>query len=338
MRSALILCAGLLCASGNSNLQQVFSGEFRWQASAPLIAAENRDGDQYHAIKDPSIVRYNGRWQIFCTLRGKKRTHQIEYLSFKNWSDAGNARRVTLKLSDGFFCAPQVFYFRPDKKWYLVYQLIDTSRTPALQPAYSTTSDISDPNSWTPPRLLFSDPSMGIKGWIDFWVICDAKQAHLFFTTPNGKMHRADTALAEFPNGWDRPEVALEGDIFEASHTYRLKNTDKYITFIEAQAPGGRRYFKAYLANSLGGAWTPAADSFEKSFAAAGNVTFAREAWTQSFSHGELIRDSNDETLTVDPARLELLFQGVRDQDRQGKSYGEIPWKLGLLTAQPASR
>lgn len=26
-----------------------------------------------------------------------------------------------------------------------------------------------------------------------------------------------------------------------------------------------------------------------------------------------------------------LIFQGVLDKDRQGKAYGEIPWKLGLL-------
>ncbi|MCX6623982.1 MAG: non-reducing end alpha-L-arabinofuranosidase family hydrolase [Acidobacteria bacterium] len=338
MRFGLTVCAGLLFAGVNSNVRQVLSGEFQWAASTPLIAAENRDGDQYHAIKDPSIVRHDGRWHVFCTLRGKNRSHQIEYLSFKSWNDVAKARRVTLKLTSGYFCAPQVFYFRPHKKWYLIHQITDKSRTPVLQPAFSTTSDLSDPDSWTSPKLLFQGKSKGVKNWIDFWVICDARQAHLFFTTLNGRMHRADTALAAFPDGWEQPKAVIEGDVFEASHTYRLKNTGQYLTFIEAQAPGGRRYFKAYLAGSLTGAWRPAADSLEKSFAAPGNVTFAGEPWTESFSHGELIRDSNDETLTVDPAKLMLLFQGVGDRDRQGKNYAEIPWKLGLLTVRQPSR
>ena len=34
---------------------------------------------------------------------------------------------------------------------------------------------------------------------------------------------------------------------------------------------------------------------------------------------------------SVDPARLRFLFQGVSDDDRRGKPYGEIPWRLGLL-------
>jgi hypothetical protein len=56
--------------------------------------------------------------------------------------------------------------------------------------------------------------------------------------------------------------------------------------------------------------------------------------WTDSFSHGELLRAGHDELLEVDPARLRFLFQGVADADRQGKPYGDIPWKLGLLTAE----
>ena len=48
-------------------------------------------------------------------------------------------------------------------------------------------------------------------------------------------------------------------------------------------------------------------------------------------SHGELLRAGSDEKLEVDPANLRFLFQGVLEKDRQGKGYGEIPWKLGLL-------
>ena len=34
------------------------------------------------------------------------------------------------------------------------------------------------------------------------------------------------------------------------------------------------------------------------------------EPWTDNVSHGELLRDGYDQTLTVDPGHLRLLFQG----------------------------
>ena len=68
-------------------------------------------------------------------------------------------------------------------------------------------------------------------------------------------MWRLWTKLEDFPNGFDHCELALEAKIFEASHTYRLKGLDKYLTIIEEN---GRRYYKAYLADRLDGQWTPA--------------------------------------------------------------------------------
>ena len=333
MRLLQLACVLLLFSSAGD----VLSGRFRWTASAPLIAPQDREGDHYFSIKDPSVVRYGGRWHVFCTLRGTKRSHQIEYLSFASWPEANRGRREILRLSDGYFCAPQVFYFRPHRKWYLIYQIVDESRTPALQPAYSTTGDIGNPASWTRPKLLFADPSKGVKNWIDFWVVCDRDRAHLFFSTLNGKLWRADTALADFPNGWDQPRVALTGDIYEASHTYRLKGLNRYLTLVEARAPEGWRYYKAYLAARLEGAWTPLAATPEQPFAAPGNVRFSGAPWSDSFSHGELLRDGYDETLTVNPARLAFLFQGVAARDREGKTYGEIPWCLGILRPLPAA-
>ncbi len=109
----------------------------------------------------------------------------------------------------------------------------------------------------------------------------------------------------------------------------------KFLTIVEAQAPGGRRYYKAYLADKLDGKWTPIADSLEKPFAGERNVSFASgvEPWTDSFSHGELLREGHDETMTVDPGRLRFLFQGCSASGREGKGYGGFPWRLGLLEA-----
>ena len=66
-------------------------------------------------------------------------------------------------------------------------------------------------------------------------------------------------------------------------------------------------------------------------FASMMNVRFAGEQWTDSISHGELIRSGHGERLEVDPAGLRFLFQGVTGGERTGKPYGEIPWQLGLL-------
>ncbi len=77
-------------------------------------------------------------------------------------------------------------------------------------------------------------------------------------------MWRLWTNLEEFPNGFDHCQVALEATIFEASHTYRLKDLNQYLTIIEEN---GRRYYKAYLADRLDGPWTPVADTAESPFA-----------------------------------------------------------------------
>ena len=65
----------------------------RWTVSRPLVGPVNHGGDLCYSIKDPSIVRYDGRWHLFCTIRSKERTHQIEYSSFADWKDADNAER-----------------------------------------------------------------------------------------------------------------------------------------------------------------------------------------------------------------------------------------------------
>ena len=310
--------------------------EFSWSLAAPVLKPVDPPDDERFSVKDPTTVRFEGNWHLFYTVRSKKRSHQIEYITFKQWQDADRVERHVLNLSDGYYCAPQVFYFAPHKHWYLVYQVIDQSRKPALQPAYSRTTDITDPNSWTKPLLLFTKSGDNVKMWIDFWVICDDARAHLFFTSLNGQMWRSETKLADFPHSWSRPTVALTGDVFEASHTYSLTGSGKYLTIIEAEADaaagvGRRRYYKAYTADSLDGYWQPLAATAKNPFAGPVNVRHEGEHWTDSFSHGELIRSGCDQTLEVDPARLRLLFQGVTDEEKQGKKYGEIPWRLGIL-------
>lgn len=317
-------------ASASQAVADLLAGRFQWKISQPLVAPVERPQDPCYSVKDPSVIFYKGRWHLFCTIRSEKRTHQIEYLSFADWKDANAARRHVLKMHPGYFCAPQVFYFAPHRKWYLICQASDDAWQPKYQAAYATTTDIADPNSWSPLTPLGAPQADGKSG-LDFWVICDDDKAHLFFTTLDGRMWREATRLADFPKGWSKPALAIRGDIFEASHTYRLKGVGKYLTLVEAQGGHGWRYYKAYLADRLDGPWTPLATTKDKSFASMANAEPIGARWTDCISHGELLRTGYDQRLEVDPAPLRFLFQGVTDAARAGKPYGQIPWRLGLL-------
>jgi hypothetical protein len=303
-----------------------------WEYTVALITPERRDSELSVAQKDPTFVFHEGRWHVFMTVKLPQRT-AIEYCAFERWDDANKAPRTIPRLSNSrYYGAPQVFYFVPHKKWYLIYQM-GVPVAKKMWVAYSTTSTIADPLSWTQAQPVLDggaeDPR--VEGGLDYWIICDDQRAYLFFTSLNGKLWRMWTKLEEFPKGFDHCEVALRAAIFEASHTYRLKGGEKYLTIVEEN---GRRYCKAYLADRLDGVWTPLADTAEKPFAGWKNIRPAKgvEPWTDNVSHGELIRDGVDQTMTIDPGKLRFVFQGILERDKTGRDYGQFPWRIGILT------
>ncbi len=306
-----------------------------WEYTAPLIRSTPGSADDpqtMHIDKDPSVVFHDGRWHVFMTVKLHDRT-VTEYCSFTAWDQADAAPRTILNLSDSrYYCAPQVFYFTPHRKWYLVCQ-VGMPGTKKMWVACSTTDDIADPASWTPatPILDGGDDDPRSEGGLDYWIICDDQRAYLFFTSLNGKLWRCWTRLEDFPRGFGHCEVALEAEIYEASHTYRLKGRGKYLTLVEQDH---RRHYKAYLADRLDGPWTPLADTEQRPFAGAANIRPAPgvEPWTDNISHGELLRDGVDEQLIVDPNNLRFLFQGMFEKDKAGLGYGQYLWHLGLLT------
>ena len=333
----LVILFGTICLA-----DPLTDGNFRWRVSEPILAVDQdrlpaSPDHEWLAVKDPSIVRYDDRWHLFCTLRKNKQGDgriRIGYLSFANWSEANQADWSVLDLTLGYHGAPQIFYFEPQRKWYLIYQAEDKTRQLKYGPCYSTNTDIADPTKWTLPKPLYVVEE-GAKAGLDFWVICDITKAHLFFTSLDGRMWRAETSLAEFPDaGWSKPQVALRADLFEASHTYALEGRNQYLTVVEAQG-NNRRYFKAYVAESLDGSWKPLAASREKPMVSPVNVINQGESWATSYSHGELLRSGYNQQLRVSPADLQLLFQGANDQEYRSRNYGQIPWRLGLLQLQP---
>ncbi len=311
-----------------------FEPPVAWEYSAALISPEKRERDASHAQKDPTLVFHDGKWHLFMTVKLANRT-AIEYCSFASWDRADASPRTLLAVSDSkYFGAPQVFYFTPHKKWYLVYQ-VGMPNQKKMMVAYSTTAKIADPTSWTKAVAILdggpADPRL--EGGLDYWVICDARRAHLFFTSLNGKLWRMSTRLGDFPRGFDHAEIALQGPFFEASHTYRLKGSGQFLTIIEAD---GRRHYKAYVADTLDGGWTPIADTTGKPFAGAANIRPGKgvDAWTDNVSHGELVRDGVDESMTVDAAKLQFVFQGMLEKDKPGKKYGQFQWQIGILTPE----
>jgi len=316
----------------------IFNVPASWEYSAPLIAPAKRQSNPSRAQKDPTVVFYGRKWHVFMTVKLPGRS-AIEYCSFENWEHANGSERTILKISDSdYYCAPQVFYFTPHKKWYLIYQM-GAPGASKMWVACSTTTNIADPDSWTQARPILdggeNDPRE--VGGLDYWIICDNERAYLFLTSLNGKMWRLWTHIEDFPRGFDHCELALEATIFEASHTYKLKGMDKYLTVIEEN---GRRYYKAYLADRLDGSWTPIADTAERPFAGWKNVRPAPgvEPWTDNISHGELIRDGFDQTLTVDSEDLRFIFQGMWDKDKSGRGYGQFQWRIGMLRPVRARR
>jgi hypothetical protein len=303
-----------------------------WQYSQPLISPEPREHERSRAQKDPTVVFFEGQWHVFMTVKLPNRS-AIETCSFRDWNQADRAKRTLLKISDSdYFCAPQVFYFAPQKKWYLIYQMgVPGQRM--MWVAFSTTTDINDPTSWTRAAPILDggadDPRQ--VGGLDYWIICDERRAYLFLTSLNGKMWRLWTTLDEFPSGFRDCQVALEAKVFEASHTYRLKGRRQFLTIIEED---GQRYYKAYLADRLDGPWRPLADTARHPFAGWTNIRPAPgvAAWTDNISHGELLREGYDQTLTVDPDQLRFLFQGMLQKDKSGRGYGQFSWRLGILT------
>ncbi|KAJ3508831.1 hypothetical protein NLJ89_g5544 [Agrocybe chaxingu] len=311
---------------------------FRWSSSAALIGPKT-DSRNIAGIKDPSIVYYNGRWHVFASTAVSS-GYNLVYISFTDWSQAGAASFYYLDQSSigaGYRAAPQVFYFAPQNLWYLVYQNGNA--------AYSTNPDINNPRGWTAPRTFYSgmpriiQQNIGSGYWVDMWVICDAANCHLFSSDDNGQLYRSQTPLANFPNGFNEPVIAMrdadKNRLFEAANVYQVDSDNSYLLLVEAIGSDGRRYFRSWTSANIAGPWQPLADSESNPFARANNVAFSGTAWTRDISHGEMVRSGYDQTLKISPCELQYLYQGL--SPTASGPYNSLPWRLGLLTQTNSS-
>jgi hypothetical protein len=314
---------------------------FRWTSSGILIPPISDSAHDLISVKDPTVVFFHGRWHVYATTASHSGGGwNMFYLGFTDWSEAAAAKPYYMEATPGFSgyrCAPQLFYFTPQEKWYLVYQ--------SGPPMYSTADDPSKPDTWTAPTPFFpSEPSIitANGGWLDFWIICDDVHCHMFSSDDKGRLYRSQTTIGCFPNGFGDPVIVMQNltdpySLYEASNVYKVKGKNQYLLLVEALGgTKGRRYFRSWTATSLSGSWTPLADTWASPFAGQSNVTFAAGVtpWTEDVSHGEMLRDGYDETLTIDARKLQYLFQGI-DPKKTSLPYYDLPYRLGLLTQAP---
>jgi len=248
--------------------------------------------------------------------------------------------------------APQVFYFEPQKLWYIIAQTPVEGR-PDLMPIYMTNPNIENIGGWTKP-LVLKTRKMNDGFWIDFWVICDDEKAHLFYTDHEGSMFRFESPIEAFPNGFanekeetvftERGETATgRWRLHEASHIYYVKKEKEYLCLLEAVYPhptrknywdSRNRFHFAMVADQLEGPWTRVETDLNEFMGDPANLYHkdgSRSKYDQ-VSHPELIRSGYDQKLEIEDYNLQLLFQAF-DANGIGSDYdyNELPWELMLM-------
>jgi endo-1,4-beta-xylanase len=312
-----------------------FTTSYGWASTQSIMDPVSDGSHSLVGIKSPSVVRFEDKYHVFATVVDEAGKFSMQYAKFSDWQNMPSATVDFLDNNPGFSgqqYQPQVFYFSPKKTWYLISQ--------ASGPFYSTNADITQARDWSAPKAFYSStPSIVTKnagsggiGWTDFWIICDSTNCHMFFTNTLGYVFRSQTSVGNFPNGFGEPVLAMPQNSYlrEGGRIYKIKGADKYVMTIEGYGSGGR-YIGVWSATALDGSWSPMAETESNPFASAnrGNVTFAGAQWTKDAGHGELVRDSYDETMTIDNCNMRYLYAG-KDPFSSAKTE-PYPWRLGLL-------
>ncbi len=292
----------------------------RWRLCHPVLEPGPKGSFDETAVKDPSVVFFENRWHIFYTARGRNE-YTTGYVAADSWEKLADAPRFELdgvRGSSRYGCAPQIFFFRPQNRWYLIFQTTDEN----YQPMFVTTETLSDPQSWnTASNLLKKDTD---DKWIDFWVLCDDASAYLYYTQEHDAVMVRQTALQDFPFGWGEATTVFHG-VHEAVHVYKVQDQSVFHLIYERNT--GERSFGLAFAPTPLGPWM----KWDEHYAT--GTQLVGESWSEVVSHGEAVRTGYDERLEYEPTDVTWLIQGLKHSEYV-EPYPEMSWKLGIIVSE----